>query len=136
MDRPTVLIFSDDLTGYGHRHIRKDNPNFTIDFITRRSEIEDVQLSMYDAILIDYGLLGDDVYLVRRFIKSRKQLAWYGALAHRCNGDAKKIFPNEEYIHSLLCADLSELGWLLEEMFPGASELQERALPPASSDGE
>ena len=112
-----VLMLTDDFSDDGIKtFIHEDNLEYDITVYTTREELNEKSFNGFDAILIDYGLLGDDKYLVKKLLKTKSVLAWYGALADRCNKDAKKVFPDEEYLHSLISANLSELCWLLDEI--------------------
>ena len=111
-----ILIYSDDFNEFGQKHIQTSNSNYCIKFISNRTKLWKEKLNNYDAILIDYGILGDDRHLIRKLAKCLCQLAWYGALADMVNQDAKKMYPEEIRFHSLPSANINEIEWLLDEV--------------------
>ena len=115
---PNILIYIDDIDSNTQEFTKRRYQDFEITFVEDSQIMYKTVLSNFDAILIDYGRLGDDTYLMRKLVKCRKPLAWYSALSGRCNDDAKRHFPDIIDFHGLPHADLNELGWLLNEMFP------------------
>lgn len=58
----------------------------------------------YDAILIDYGLLGDDANSIDKLFKAHEKhipLAWVGGLGGWYNTDVKRMFPKLKFLHNL-----------------------------------
>lgn len=60
----------------------------------------------YDAVLIDYGLIGDkkdNITFLQKLYAKDIPLAWVGGLGGcgRYNEDAKKMFPRHRFIHNL-----------------------------------
>lgn len=86
---------------------------------------------VFDAILVDYGLLGTRFpgysrrnelavkFLKKVYLKSEIKLAWVGALSGRYNDDAKRFFPEYEFLHNLPYADIGSenILFLLYDLF-------------------
>lgn len=89
-----VLLYTDDFGARQQEYMKDHFPEIEIVFIEDSQVMYKEGLSQYDAILLDYGMMGDDNFLARKLVKSRTLLAWYGAMACRSNEDAKKSFPD------------------------------------------
>lgn len=121
-----ILLITDD---FGERHYdnvkhlanegnyyyhEEDNwLSFSFDLSGDFSKIPDKE---YDAVLIDYGLIGDSIYptgncdkaikIITDFYKKGIPLAWCGGLVGRYNKDAKILFPDLKFLHNLPETDI------------------------------
>lgn len=119
-----ILLYTDDITERAQEWMKENySPDYELVFVKGSENIWKEKLSKYDAILLDYGMMGGDIQLVRRLISSKVKLAWYSSMSFRCNKDAKTEFLHQDEIHCLPNADLDELQWLLDEvLFSTSSE--------------
>ncbi|MCK4545371.1 hypothetical protein KAU43_07520 [candidate division WOR-3 bacterium] len=80
-----------------------------------------IGMEKYDAILIDYGLVGDEANLkiLARLYDRGIPLAWIGGLVDFVKEDAKEKFPDFPFAHGIYSAGLEdyELLWVLYKLF-------------------
>ncbi len=112
-----VLYITDDLSEWGKEQCLRymeDDYNLTI---CDTPMWRDLDFTLYDAIVMDYGFMGEDIYHWKRMAQSGAMLGWCGAMANRYNEDAKRLFPKLKFLHNLPWAPLNDLGWLVDYMF-------------------
>ena len=82
-----------------------------------------IGMRKYDAILIDYGLLGGEANLkiLARLYDKEIPLAWIGGLVDFVNDDVKVKFPDFPFAHGMHSAGLEDYGilWVLYKIFEG-----------------
>lgn len=136
-----ILFISDDFEGFvdygkitAEQHLRDkishgeyysfDNNylKFDVDLAEKFSE---VTIKKYDAVLVDYGLIGNKhtenaIEILMDLHNTGAKLAWCGAMSECYSKDARKIFPKRKFLHNLpacsICGD--DILWLLYCLFP------------------
>lgn len=80
-----------------------------------------IGMGKYDAILIDYGLVGGEANLkiIEKLYKRGMLLGWIGGLGDYVKEDVKIMFPDHLFAHTFECAGLEdyEILWLLYKLF-------------------
>lgn len=115
--KPKILFMTDDFQDEFLEDIKEQNHMYEITFIKRIINMYDYPFSNYDAVVMDYGLMGEDTYLFQKIYQSGVKMAWCGALSGRYNGDARRMFPKLRFLHHLLSADIDEIPWLFDTLF-------------------
>jgi hypothetical protein len=96
---------------------------FKLDFVKKLAIAKQhYSENKYDVIMIDYGLLGDEVGSIQFLAEAHKnsvKLAFCGGMAASYSRDCKKIFPDAEF---LLCipacsTTAEEMLWCLYGLF-------------------
>lgn len=112
-----ILYITDDLSDFSkERWLKAMGDDYSLTIIDV-PEWRNEDFTKYDAIVMDYGFMGDDVYHWRRIAQSGAKLGWCGAMAQRYNTDAQRLFPKLKFLHNLPSAELGDFGWLIDHMF-------------------
>lgn len=87
-----------------------------------------IGMGEYDAILIDYGLVGGEANLKRieNLYKRGIPLGWIGGLVEFVKEDVKVMFPDYPFAHGFECAGLEEheILWILYKIFEDAKGVE------------
>lgn len=117
--KPKVLFITDDLTDrYGEQIARNYAEWWEITVVEKLSELDNYSYADYAVTMIDYGFIHDE-NLLRKIHASGTKMAWVGGLPEHYAADAKRMYPRCKFLHNLPCANLSDIGWLLETMLEG-----------------
>lgn len=140
-----ILFISDDFEGFvdygkitAEQHLRDkigqgeyysfDNNYLKFD-VDLAEEFSKVKIKKYDAVLVDYGLIGNKhtkkaIEKLMDLHNTGAKLAWCGALSDGYSKDARYVFPKRKFLHDLpacsICDD--DILWLLYSLFPKGNE--------------
>ena len=134
-----ILIISDDYrTGYDDmdpfEYVKEGNYyyddesnylGFEVDLIETFKDFK--SCDGYDAVLIDYGLVGEGAVgggeealkKLQQMYVSGTKMAWCCAMAGYVRDDIKKVYPKMRFLHALPCCSIGsdEILWMLYHLF-------------------
>jgi hypothetical protein len=111
-----VLYITDDLADSQKDHIHKYMDGDYGLTIVDDDNWKKMNYLLYDIIIMDYGMLGDEENLLRKMKQSGAKLGWCGAMSERYNEDAKRHFPKLRFLHDLPYAPIRDFGWFVDHI--------------------
>ena len=84
-------------------------------------------LKSYDAILIDYGMMGNfknSVDILRKYYFAGIPMFWCGGLSSKYEDDCKKVFPDIKFLHQIKSIELQDPATSLDRYFWGTDDYE------------